>query len=175
MRSKISLTSGSIARNMIFFSLPLVCTNLLQVFFSLVDVSVAGRFAGSHALGAVGSTPQLLFLFTGILMGLGSGVNAITAYYIGSKDKKSVTEIIHTAAILCFAAGVLLLLFGTLFARTILSAMHTKPDLLDDAVTYFSIYMLSMPASAIYNLGNGIFSATGDTKKPLYFLLAANP
>ena len=76
----LSLTSGSIFRNMVSFSLPLVCTNLLQVLFSMVDISVAGHFAGTHALGAVGSTPQLLFLFVGLLMGLGSGVNAICAY-----------------------------------------------------------------------------------------------
>lgn len=171
--TSLSLTNGSIAKNMLFFSLPLVCTNLLQVLFNMVDIAVAGHFAGSHALGAVGSTPQLLFLFAGIVMGLGSGVNVIAAYYIGAKDKKSVSETIHTAAILCFASGVILLVFGVAFARPILAAMHTKPDLLDDAVSYFSIYMLSMPASAIYNFGNGIFSATGDTKKPLYFLIVA--
>ena len=170
---QLSLTSGSISRNMIRFSLPLVCTNLLQVLFSMVDISVAGHFAGTHALGAVGSTPQLLFLFVGLLMGLGSGVNSICAYYIGAKDKKSLSETIHTAAILCFSSGVILLLAGIIFARPILSAMNSKPDLLDDAVLYFKIYMLSMPASAVYNLGNGIFSAAGDTKKPLYFLLLA--
>ena len=158
---------------MIHFSLPLVCTNLLQVLFSMVDISVAGHFAGTHALGSVGSTPQLLFLFTGLLMGLGSGVNVTAAYYIGAKDKKSLSETIHTAAILCFFAGAVLLVTGVIFARPMLSAMNTKADLLDDAVLYFKIYMLSMPASAIYNFGNGIFSAAGDTKKPLCFLLVA--
>ncbi len=171
--ARLSLTSGSILKNMLIFSFPLACTNLLQVFFSMVDIAVAGHFAGTHALASVGSTPQLLFLFNGIPVGLGSGVNAICAYYIGAKDKKSVRETIHTSAILCFISGLVLLAVGVLFGRTFLSAMNTKPDLLDDAAAYFKIYMLSMPACAIYNFGNGIFSAAGDTKKPLYFLLLA--
>ncbi len=174
MRTKsLSMTSGSIVRTMFFFSLPLVCTNLLQVLFSMVDIAVAGHFAGTSALGAVGSTPQLLFLFCGLLMGLGSGVNAVSAYYIGAGDKKSLSQTVHTAVILCFASGVFLLAVGVVFGRPLLSLMHTKPELIDDAVLYFKIYMLSMPASAIYNFGNGIFSASGDTKKPLYFLLIA--
>ena len=166
----ISLTSGSIAKNMIQFSLPLVCTNLLQVLFSMVDVAVVGKYAGTTALGAVGSTPNLLFLFVGLLTGLGSGVNAIMAYYVGAKDKKSVDETIYTAFLFCIFSGFALCVLGIAFAKTMLSAMNTKPDLLPGAVLYFRIYMVSMPAAAIYNFGNGVFSAIGETKKPLYFL-----
>jgi len=172
-RKSLCLVSGSIPKNMFLFSLPLALTNLLQVLFNMVDIAVAGHFVGSLALGAVGSTPQLLFLFTGLLMGLGSGVNVISAYFIGSKDQKSLSQTVHTAAILCFVSGVFIMLIGIIFGRFFLTAMKTKSDLLEDAVLYFKIYMLSMPASAIYNFGNGIFSATGDTKKPLYFLLIA--
>ena len=168
-----SLTVGSISKNMLFFSLPLVCTNLLQVLFNMVDIAVVGKFAGTTALGAVGSTPQLIFLFTGLLMGLGSGVNVVTAYYIGAKDRKSVGETVHTGFLLCLATGLLLLFVGGFFGRTILSTMNTKADLIEDAVLYFRIYMISMPAASLYNFGNAIFSATGDTKKPLYFLLAS--
>lgn len=155
---------------MIQFSLPLVCTNLLQVLFSMVDVAVVGKYAGTTALGAVGSTPNLLFLFVGLLTGLGSGVNAIMAYYVGAKDKKSVDETIYTAFLFCIFSGFALCVLGIAFAKTMLSAMNTKPDLLPGAVLYFRIYMVSMPAAAIYNFGNGVFSAIGETKKPLYFL-----
>ena len=172
-KAATALTQGSIPKNMLLFSVPLVCTNLLQVLFNMVDIAVAGHFAGTAALGSVGSTPQLLFLFTGILMGFGSGVNVTAAYFIGSKDEKSVEQTVHTAFALCLAAGILLMSLGIIFARPLLTFMDTKSDLIDDAVLYFSIYMLSMPASAIYNFGNGIFSANGDTKKPLYFLLVA--
>lgn len=83
-----NLTEGSLFKGIFLYGLPLIFSNLLQVLFNIADVAVVGRFAGSQALGSVGSTTQLLFLFTGLLMGLGGGVNVIVAFYIGAKSKK---------------------------------------------------------------------------------------
>lgn len=137
------------------------------------DIAVVGRFAGSIPLGSVGSTTQIIFLFTGILIGLGAGINVIVAFYIGSKNSKSLSDTIHTAAFICLAAGIILLAAGTILARPILAAMNTKSELMEGAVVYLRIYMLGMPALAIYNFGNGVLSATGDTKRPLIFLTVA--
>ncbi len=164
------LTEGSLFKGIFFYSAPLIITNLLQVFFNIADVAVVGRFAGASPLGSVGSTSQLLFFFTGLLMGLGGGINVIVAYYIGAKSKKDITEAIHTAFIISLIAGFILMIIGFSFARPILTLIKTKSELLDGAVTYFSIYMLSMPGVAIYNYGNAVLSAAGDTKRPLYFL-----
>lgn len=169
----VTLTSGSIAWNIFLFSVPLVCTNLLQVLFNIVDVAVIGRFAGSLSLGAVGSTPNLIFMFTGFLTGIGAGINVLTAYYIGAKDGNSVKAVVHSAAIFSLVLGVALLVLGVAFGNLILSAMRTKPELLGKASVYFRIYMLGMPAVALYNFGNAVFSATGDTKKPLEYLAVA--
>lgn len=169
-KSAFSIVDGPILRNICLFSVPLIFTNMLQVLFNMVDIAVVGQFAGARALGAVGSTPNLLFLFGGLLIGIGGGVNALVAYFIGARDKKSLSETIHTAAIFCFFFGVLLLLIGTVFGREILLAMNTKADLLDGAALYFRIYMCGMPAVALYNFGNAIFSASGNTERPLYFL-----
>lgn len=155
------------------FSAPLMLSNVLQVLFNMVDIAVVGKFAGTAALGAVGSTPNLLFLFTGLLMGLGGGVNVTTAYFIGAKNEKALSETVHTAALLCLFCGVVLMAAGIAFGEKILSAMDTKPALLPDAALYFKIYMASMPAAALYNFGSAVLSAAGDTKKPLLFLSAA--
>lgn len=164
------LTEGSLFKGIFFYSAPLILTNLLQVLFNIADVAVVGRFAGSLPLGSVGSTSQLLFFFTGLLMGLGGGINVIVAFYIGAKSKKDITESIHTAFIISLIAGFILMIVGFFFARPILTLIKTKSELLDGAVTYFSIYMLSMPGVAIYNYGNAVLGASGDTKRPLYFL-----
>ena len=161
------LTSGSIWSKMLFFSIPLVVTNFLQVLFNMADIAVIGQFAGSISLGAVGSTTTLVTLFTGILIGMAGGINVLVARYFGAKDKKSTVATIHTSLLVSLAAGVIVLLFGVIFSKGILELMNTKEELLDKAVLYIRIYFLGMPALALYNFGNAVCSAFGDTKKPL--------
>ncbi len=170
---EMDFCEGSLWKKIFLFSMPLMFSNVLQVVFNMSDVAVVGKFAGPIALGAVGSTSILVTLFTGILLGLSSGVNALTALYIGSKNETDVKETVHTAAILCFCTGVFITLLGIAFSRPILTAMHTKEELIEDALIYLRIYLLGMPALGIFNFGNSVLSAAGDTKRPLYYLSLA--
>lgn len=170
---EMDLTTGSIGKMLLRFSIPLVLTNIMQVLFNMTDLAVVGRFSGPLALGAVGSTPNFLYLFTGLVIGLGSGVNSICAFFIGAKSKKDLSETIHTAFVICFAFGVALMFLGMILARPVLLLMNTKPELIDGAVLYFKIYMVGIPFEALFNYGNGVLSAVGDTKRPLYFLTIA--
>ena len=167
------LTTGSIWGKMLLFSIPLVLTNFLQVLFNMADIAVIGQFAGSLSLGAVGSTTTLVTLFTGFLIGMGGGTNVLVARFFGAKDKESTIKTIHTALLVSMAAGMIVLIFGLLFSKGILELLNTKEELLDGAVLYIRIYFLGMPAMALYNFGNAVCSAFGDTKKPLYYLGAA--
>lgn len=148
-------------------------SNLLQVLFNMADIAVVGKFAGSNALGSVGSTSILVTLFTSFLIGVGGGINVLVALHIGAGNKKEAKETITTAYVLCLCMGILLLIVGISSARGILSLMNTKPELIDGAVLYLRIYFLGLPAVGVYNCGNAILSAAGDTKKPLYFLSIA--
>lgn len=168
-----NLTHGALGKQILLFSLPLIVSNLLQVFFNMADIAVVGRFSGPAALGAVGSTATLVFLFTGFLMGIGNGINVITARHFGAESEKDVAEAVHTAAIVAAVTGIVLLIFGIFLAKPMLMLLRTKEDLLPGAVLYMRVYFIGMPAMAIYNFGNAVYSAVGDTKKPLYFLLAA--
>ena len=167
------LTQGPLAKQILFFSLPLIVSNLLQVLFNMADLVVVGRFVGPEALGSVGSTKTLITLFTGFLMGMGSGVNVMVARYFGAQSRKDVEETVHTSVIICLITGVIILLCGLFFARGLLEMLNTKDELIDGAALYLRIYFLGMPAMAIYNFGNAVFSAVGDTKKPLLFLTTA--
>ena len=167
------MTEGSLGKGIFFFSVPLILSNILQVLFNMADIAVAGRFAGAAALGAVGSTTTLVTLFTGFLMGLGAGVNVLVARFLGARMEGEVRRSVHTSAILCVAAGILIALLGVFGSRWLLELLHTKPELIDGAALYLRIYFLGMPAMAVYNFGNAVFSAAGNTKKPLLFLMAA--
>lgn len=168
-----SLTEGPLLPSIVRFSIPLILSNVLQVLFNMSDIAVVGRFAGAQPLGAVGSTTILVTLFTGFLIGMGSGVNVVTARYLGARQHQAVSKTVHTSAILLLITGVLLLAFGFLFTPSMLRLLGTKDVLLDGAIRYLRIYLFGMPALAVFNFGNGVLSASGDTKHPLLFLSIA--
>mgnify|MGYP002171336251 CR=1 FL=1 len=101
-RSKaITMTSGSLWKNIFLFSVPLMFSQILEIMFNLSDVAVVGQFADYKALGAVGSTTLLVTLFTSFLIGMGSGVNVQVALGLGANNKKAVEKTIHSALLIC--------------------------------------------------------------------------
>lgn len=173
MKKAINMTEGPLAKQILFVSLPLMLSNLLQVLFNISDVAIVGRFAGSTALGSVGSTSIFVTLFTGFLIGLGGGINVLVARYYGAGRAEDVKKTVGSSLIISLVAGVILLLVGLFGSPALLRTINTKPDLLPGAVMYLRVYFLGMPALALYNYGNAVFSAIGDTKKPLIFLAIA--
>lgn len=171
--SEIHITDSSLWKNILLFSLPLMLSQLLQVLFNMADVAVVGKFSSAEALGAVGSTTILVSLFTGFLIGMGSAVNVRVAQYLGARDKTNASAAIRTSFVICLATGCIITVLCLLSARFMLDLLGTKDDLIEGAVLYFRIYALGMPALGIFNFGNGVLSANGDTKRPLAYLLIA--
>lgn len=167
------MIQGSLWKNIFLFSVPLMFSQVLEVMFNLSDVAVVGRFADYRALGSVGSTTLLVTLFTGFLIGMGSGVNVQTALGLGAGDEKAVDRTIHTSFLLCAFIGLLAGGICFFFADGMLTLMNTKEELIDGAILYLRIYAFGMPAMGIYNFGNGVMSASGDTKHPLLYLAIA--
>lgn len=167
------LSQGPLAKQILLFSLPLIASNLLQVLFNMSDVAVVGRFAGPLALGAVGSTTTLVTLFTGFVIGMSNGVNVLTALHFGAKSRRELSDTIHSAILICLGTGLILMVVGVGFARSILELLNTKEELIDGAALYLRIYFLGMPALGLYNFGNAVFSAVGDTRRPLRYLSLA--
>ena len=173
MTRKISLLSGSLFKNIFIFSLPLILSNLLQVFFTMADSSIVGLFSGPTALGSVGSASTLVMLFTGLLIGMGSGVNVLVAKYIGQNNKNRLNQMVHTGFIITLIFGLLVMLAGMFIVRPLLEILNTKAELIDGSVKYLTIYLCGMPGLALYNYGNGVYSAMGNTKKPVIYLTIA--
>lgn len=170
---EMDMTTGSLWKKIMIFSVPLMFSNILQIVFNISDVAVVGKFAGPIALGSVGSTSILVTLSTGVLLGLSSGVSALTALYIGARDDSEVKKTVHTSALLMAFSGVLIMVVGIVLAGTILTAMRTKEELMEGAVCYLQVYLLGTPALAMFNFGNAVLSAAGDTRRPLNYLTFA--
>ena len=172
-KSAAVLTEGPLGRKIFFFSVPIILSNLLQVIFNMSDIAVVGHFAGSSALGAVGSTAQLISLFTAFLIGMGAGINVLIARHYGAGHAQNTQESVHTALIIALLLGIIICLFGCLSARFILILFGTKAELLNSAVLYVRLFFLGMPAMAIYNFGSAVYAAVGNTRRPLFFLSLA--
>lgn len=129
----MDLTTGSLPKKIIIYSLPLMCSNILQVLFNLSDVAIVGKFSGPIALGSVGSTTTLITLTTGILIGMGVGVNAVVSRLTGAKDYPKIKRSIQTSFLLCLFIGIIMLMIGLTFSKKILQLIGTKAELITGA------------------------------------------
>lgn len=170
---EIDMTNGPILGKLVRFSLPLAASGILQLLFNAADIVVVGRFAGSQALAAVGSTGALINLIVTLFMGISVGANVLVSQYYGAGDKKGLHETVHTAVFSSLLFGVGLIAVGIALARPMLEMMETPADVLDQAVLYMRIYFVGMPVLMLYNFGAAILRAVGDTQRPLYFLMLA--
>lgn len=170
---EIDMCNGTIMDKLISFALPLMVSGILQLMFNAVDIIVVGRFSGSQALAAVGSTTALINVFTNLFIGVSLGANVLAArFYAAGKDKE-MSETVHTAITLALVSGVVMAVVGLVFSRWALEIMGTPADVIDQSSLYMRIYFLGMPFFMVYNYGAAILRAVGDTKRPLMFLMVA--
>ena len=170
---EMDMCSGSILGKILLFTLPLMCSSILQLLFNAADIIVVGRFAGDNSLAAVGSTSSLINLLTNFFMGLSVGANVLVARYFGAKQDKDLKETVHTAMMLSIYSGLALTVIGFIGAPQILVWMQAPEDILPLSVMYLRIYFIGMTAMMLYNFGSAIMRAVGDTRRPLYYLAAA--
>lgn len=171
---EMNMTEGHLLSKIIKFTVPLMLSGMLQLFFNAADIIVVGRFAQDHtALAAVGSTGALINLIINVFIGLSVGTNVLIARYYGAQNLKDIKETVQTSVSVSIIFGVLLIFIGVFLARPLLDIMGTPLDVIDQSVIYIKIYFLGMPGMMLYNFGAAILRAIGDTKRPLYFLTLA--
>ena len=168
---EIDMCNGTLMDKLISFSLPLMLSGILQLLFNAVDIIVVGRFTGSQALAAVGSTTALINIFTNLFIGISLGANVLAARFYASGKEKEMSETVHTSITLALISGLVMALAGVLLARFALNLMGTPNDVIDQSFLYMRIYFLGMPFFMLYNYGAAILRAVGDTKRPLFFLV----
>ncbi len=165
------LTQGSVWKGIVRFAIPILLSNLFQQLYNTVDTAVVGKFAGSEALAAVGSTGSLINLFVGFFLGISTGTGVIFATAYGAKDHERLKKVMHSALILAFGAGLFLTVFGVAFTRWMLRLMGSPDDVIDLAAEYMRIFFGGSLFMLIYNVGAGIIQASGDSRRPLVYLV----
>ena len=137
---EIDMCNGSIMDKLISFSLPLMLSGILQLMFNAVDIIVVGRFSGSSALAAVGSTTALINVFTNLFIGVSLGSNVLAARFYASGRQKEMSETVHTSILLALISGIAMAIVGLLFSRWALELMGTPADVIDQSSLYMKIY-----------------------------------
>ena len=168
---EIDMCSGTIMDKLVSFALPLMLSGILQLMFNAVDIIVVGRFSGSGALAAVGSTTALINVFTNLFIGISLGANVLAARYYAAGKAKEMSETVHTAIAMALVSGIVMAVVGVVFARGALELMGTPEDVIGKSALYMRIYFCGMPFFMLYNYGAAILRAVGDTKRPLFFLV----
>lgn len=171
---KNEITEGVIWKQLLLFFFPILFGTFFQQLYNAADAMILGRFVGKEALSAAGgSTGTVINLLVGFFVGLSSGATVIISQYYGAKRREMVGYAVHTAIAFCLAAGLFLMIGGFVAAPSILRLMDTPTEVLDLAILYIRIYFLGTIGNLIYNVGAGILRAVGDSRRPLYFLIAS--
>ncbi len=170
---ELDMCSGPILKKMLVFTLPLMLSSILQLLFNAADIVVVGRFAGDNSLAAVGSTTALVNLLTNLFVGLSIGANVTAARLYGAKQNDALSRTVHTSIAVSLISGVILTFIGFFGAEKMLVLMSTPPEITELAAVYLRIYFLGITALMVYNFGSAILRAIGDTKRPLYYLMAS--
>lgn len=168
------MTSGSPMKLVLNFSIPLIFGNLFQQFYSMVDTIIVGRFLGTNALAAVGSTGSINFFILGFCLGICSGFAIPVAQRFGSKDFQDLKRFVGNIVWLAGGFALLMTVLTVVLCRPILEAMSTPADIIDDAYHYIVVIFLGIPVIVFYNILAGLLRALGDSKTPVLFLVMAS-
>ena len=166
----VSITEGVIWKQLLLFAVPILISNFLQQMYNAADLIIVGRFTGSEALAAVGSTTSLINLMIGFLVGLSVGAGVVISQFYGANAQDDVSKSVHSAIALSLSMGVLFTVIGVFFIPSLLKVMQTPEDVIDQASAYLRIFFTGMIPTIIYNMGTGVLRAIGDTRRPLYYL-----
>ena len=167
----VDMTTGSIARHIILFALPLLAGNVFQQLYNMVDTWVVGRFVSNEAYAAVGSVGPIVNMLVGFFMGLSSGAGVVISQYYGAKRVEDVQRTVHTTITMTLILGIAFTAIGLGMTPYMLRMMNTPENVLPESTAYLSIYFSGIMGLMLYNAGAGILRAVGDSKRPFYFLV----
>ena len=168
-----SMLEGPLLSSVIFYTVPIILTSVLQLLFNAADLIVVGKFCGSVSVGAVGATSSLTNLLVNLFIGLSIGAGVAVAHSIGSRDEEQVSSAVHTAVPIALIGGMILTVVGVLFSEPLLILMGTPENTLPLSAVYMKIYFAGITFTVVYNFCAAILRAAGDTKSPLVFLTLA--
>ena len=167
----VDMLQGSITKGLISMTIPIMIMHVMTNLFSVIDMTVLGRYADDTAVGAVGACGTLIALCNGLLIGCSAGSNIIVARHIGEGDRQRTNDAVNTAILFSVLGGLTLTIIGVSCAEIFLKWTNCPKEILPLAVKYFRLYFIGSPLLMIYTFGASVLRASGDTKRPMYFTI----
>lgn len=168
-----SMTEGALLPYIVSYTIPIILTSLLSLLFHTADLLVVGRFSGSLSIAAVSSTGTLSSLIVCLFSGFSTGAVVAMSHALGAKDDQAIHRVVHTAMPTAFCIGIFLTIISLFFATPTLRLMSTPENILPLSALYMRIVFCGMALDMVYGFAAAILRATGDTKRPLYYLILA--
>ena len=172
-QKRADLLNGPLLSSIVKFSIPLIIGSLIQILFNAVDLAVLGNMASVTDMASVSVTGAVTGLLINAFVGFSTGTNILLARFLGARDELNVRRTVDTSIILSFTVGIAISIIGLLVAPLILDMIDCPADCRDGAILYLRIYLCATPAILLYNFGAAIIRVSGDTKRPLYYIIAA--
>ena len=168
------MTKGTPWKLLLQFAVPLFIGNIFQQLYNMVDSIIVGNFVGPNALGAIGTTNSLNFLFFSLVAGLSVGIGIIVAQFFGSNNEEKVKDTIGNAIWIVLISSVIMACIGFFVAKPVLVLLRTDKVILGDATAYLKVTSIGICCTGLYNGVSSILRALGDSKTPLIFLISAS-
>ena len=165
-----NLTQGPIFKTLLLYSIPIIVSNVVQLFFHIADVTVLSFMTNDAAVAAVGACGSIITLLVSLFTGFSAGANVLVSKLAGKGDEDGVKKATGTALLIALCSGLILMTAAVIFAKDILTLTNCQPDVLDMATTYMRIYFLGMPVTMLYNFSTAILTATGDSTRPMVYI-----
>ena len=174
MAENHSMTSGSIWKSLVAFSIPLILGNLFQQLYNVMDSVIVGQYVGKSALAAVGSSGSILNLLIGFYIGAAAGAGIITSQVYGAKDQERLHNAVHTSMAIALIGGVILTVAGIILAPWMIRTIGTPDDVFDQSVTYLRIFICGSVFATVYNMCAGILNSVGNSRRSLVYLIISS-
>ena len=171
-KKSVDATKGALIPLVIAYAVPLIISTLVQSLFNAVDLAVLGTMASTTAVASVGATTAITALIVHTFVGLSTGTKLIIARQIGMRDTRSIRKTVNTSLLLALILGTFIAIVGWVFAPTFMKWVNCPTDCFKGAVLYIRIYFCGAPAILLYNYGSAVLTSSGDTQRPLYYILA---
>lgn len=170
-KCQVDMTYGDISKQLFMFTIPILLSQILQQFYNIADTAIIGRYIGTDALAAIGSTGLLISVIVNFFIGLSTGVSAVIANQFGANEYDKLKKSISTSLAVSVLLGIVFTIGSLIFMKPIINILQTPKGVYSLAIDYLKICFLGITFQLLYNIGTAILRALGNTKDPLYFLI----
>ncbi len=168
------LTKGAPAKVLVSFTLPILLSSIFQQFYNMADSIIAGNFISDAALSAIGASYPITMIYIAIALGASIGCSVLISQYFGAKRYNDMKSAINTSFVSTIVLGIILIIISVVFCKPVLELLNTPQDIIEDSKIYLDVYIYGILFLMLYNTCTAVFTALGDSKTPLYFLIASS-